>query len=246
MWQFFKRSLNDLARTVGLRLVNPIQRLPGNGPAPQKTNGTWANLDKGQLRLLFHHEQLVRTKDLSGNIVECGVASGGTLAFFYSLDREHGGNRQVWGFDTFEGFPRPATQDGTFLLNNPAKQDRYRKLTLEHAFETLKLAGLSDQDLKAVRLIKGLIPASFSEYSGEKVSFLNIDVDLYEPTLASLNFFWPLMEAGGVIIFDEYDSADDRQKWPGAKIAIDEFCLAHQVVLSRHFSGRTFLVKDGQ
>ncbi len=50
-------------------------------------------------------------------------------------------------------------------------------------------------------------------------SFVHIDVDLYQPTLDCLNFFYNRMIPGGIIISDDY-------KWqhtPGVKRAFDEF-----------------------
>ena len=46
-----------------------------------------------------------------------------------------------------------------------------------------------------------------------------IDVDLYEPTLDSLKFFFPRLINGGVIICDDYNS----KVFNGAKKACDEY-----------------------
>lgn len=52
-----------------------------------------------------------------------------------------------------------------------------------------------------------------------KFSFVHIDVDLAEPTLASLAFFYPRMQAGGIIVCDDYGIST----CVGATRAIDEF-----------------------
>jgi hypothetical protein len=44
-------------------------------------------------------------------------------------------------------------------------------------------------------------------------------------------------------MLDEYDSSDDLRKWPGAKLAIDEFCRDNKLVLQRHLTDRVFLRK---
>ncbi len=48
-------------------------------------------------------------------------------------------------------------------------------------------------------------------------SFVHVDVDLYEPTLACLEYFVPRLAPGGVIINDDYGS----QSFPGAGRAWD-------------------------
>ena len=48
---------------------------------------------------------------------------------------------------------------------------------------------------------------------------MNLDADLYEPILAGLEFFYPKMVRGGVILIHEYFSAG----YVGVKKAVNEF-----------------------
>jgi len=66
---------------------------------------------------------------------------------------------------------------------------------------------------------KGWIPSRFNEVKNQKFSFVHIDVDLYEPTLESLKFFFPRLVKGGVIICDDYNS----KIFDGAKKAWDKY-----------------------
>ena len=52
-----------------------------------------------------------------------------------------------------------------------------------------------------------------------KGNHVHVDVDLYEPTLASLAFFYPRMNPGGVMVCDDYGFTT----CPGATKAVDEF-----------------------
>ena len=57
------------------------------------------------------------------------------------------------------------------------------------------------------------------------IRFLHLDVDLYDSYMHCLNQCWDLVNPGGVILFDEYhDSSLD--KYPGGRLAIDEFLLS--------------------
>ena len=49
---------------------------------------------------------------------------------------------------------------------------------------------------------------------------MHIDVDLYQPTKDSLEYFWARLVSGGRMVCDDYN-------WPGAKRAVDSFCAAH-------------------
>ena len=70
-----------------------------------------------------------------------------------------------------------------------------------------------------VKTYKGWIPKRFNEVQHLSFSLVHIDVDLYEPTLASLEFFYPRLSKGGVIICDDYNVS----AYPGSKKAWDEF-----------------------
>ena len=57
------------------------------------------------------------------------------------------------------------------------------------------------------------------EVESKKFAFVHVDVDLYQPTLDSLKFFYPRLLPGGVIVVDDYGYS----VFPGAKRAVDEF-----------------------
>ena len=52
-------------------------------------------------------------------------------------------------------------------------------------------------------------------------SFCLVDVDLYQPVLATLNAVWDLMTPGGVIVVDDCDA--DHPLWRGSYEAYVEF-----------------------
>jgi len=47
---------------------------------------------------------------------------------------------------------------------------------------------------------------------------VNIDADLYVPTKAGLEFFYPRLNKGGAIFIHDYND-----KWPGVMKAVEEF-----------------------
>jgi hypothetical protein len=52
-----------------------------------------------------------------------------------------------------------------------------------------------------------------------------VDVDLHDPTYDSLDYFFPRLASGGVIVSDDY-------AWPGCRKAIETFCAEHSAHLS--------------
>lgn len=236
-----KKYINQLAKRFGYRIVKPIQK--ANLINAGRKNYMWSSLQYSEARVLFHYESLKKTQNIKGNIVECGVAEGHTLGLLFMLEKEIGGTRNFSCFDTFEGFPSTTVEDGNYLLESSSKLDRYKQYSLDYVKNSLLEMGLSDSNINKIEFIKGTIPESFKNFSKKKLSLVNLDVDLYEPILSSLQYFWPLMSKGGIIMLDEYDHPADLNKFPGAKLAVDKFCKEEKVTLQRHFTHKTYLVK---
>jgi len=202
----------------------------------------FAGVDKNTARKVFQFEKYLETKNLGGGvIVEAGVGSGEGLVFLLKLQNYFGDKRSLWAFDTFAGFPKGHQNDSDDF--NKFGKPGYKKYTLRSVKNYLKATGISDSEIEEVRFIKGFIPETFLLFNPERVALLNCDLDLYEPTKQTLDFFWPRMIKGGIIMLDEYDIGQDSIKWPGAKIAIDQFCEEKNIPLQRGFGNRAFLKK---
>ena len=70
-----------------------------------------------------------------------------------------------------------------------------------------------------LKFTKGWIPKDLRKYKIKKFSFIHIDLDLHKPILDTLEFFYPKLVKGGIIICDDYNSS----QFPGAKKAWDDF-----------------------
>ena len=204
----------------------------------------WSNKTYAELRTLFHYDMFKKTEILEGNIVEVGVASGRAIAFLNNLSLQFGINKKIYGFDSFEGFSEPSKEDGDFFKNNFSRyKESYAKFSINAVNRNLVDWCGSSDNVKNIKLCKGYIPESLSKYDGGKISLMNIDLDIYQPTLDSLRFFWPMLQKGGIMMLDEYDFGNDLEKWPGAKTAVDEFCEEVEIEVQKHFTGRAFLIK---
>lgn len=75
----------------------------------------------------------------------------------------------------------------------------------------------------SIAYYKGWIPERFEEVADRSFCYVHIDVDLFEPTLQSLSFFWPRVSPGGAVVLDDYATVF----YPGARIAICDFFHEH-------------------
>jgi hypothetical protein len=148
---------------------------------------------------------LVRaTAKLGGCMAEVGVYQGASAR----LIREADTSRPLHLFDTFEGLPEPAASDTKVLWG------RFRKGQFSWSLEDVSkyLA-----DCAKVHFHKGLFPATGEAVKDERFSFVHSDVDLYSSTRGVLEFFYPRLLPGGIII--SHDFATCR----GVREAIEEF-----------------------
>jgi hypothetical protein len=70
---------------------------------------------------------------------------------------------------------------------------------------------------------------------------LHVDVDLYKPTLQSLEFFWPRIAVGGVVVCDDYGFTT----CPGARRAMDNFLRAGEPASFELTTGQALAIKAG-
>ena len=84
---------------------------------------------------------------------------------------------------------------------------------------TEKEVKINLQEFDFIKTYKGWIPSRFKEVEKLSFSFVHLDVDLYQPTLDSMKFFFPRLSKGGVIVCDDYGMT----QFPGAKKAVDEY-----------------------
>lgn len=166
-------------------------------------------------RYLYFLSQLERIREIEGDIVECGVSIGHGALLFLLLSEYIGVERTYYGFDSFEGFPDPVEKDGV----TPIKGKNFWASPTATVLKVLKDGRVPHERIQErVRLVKGLFSDTLPKYRG-KIALLHLDCDLYESYKAALTLLYDKVAAGGIIMFDEYDD----KRWPGARVAIDEF-----------------------
>jgi hypothetical protein len=149
-------------------------------------------------------ELLNWTYNVPGDYAECGVYTGGSAIFLCEAAERF--SKHVHLFDSFEGLSKPGEHDGEY----------WDEGALAFSFERVS------ENLGASAYFtchKGWIPEKFPDVADKWFSFVHVDVDLYEPTRDTLEFFYPRLEAGGVILLDDHGFST----CPGARKAALEF-----------------------
>lgn len=177
----------------------------------------------------FLLRELVRaTKGLPGDMAECGCFRGAS-AWFIASERPES---TLHLFDSFAGLSPPGREDAA-----PADDVRsWEGGDLETSEETVRetLRGFD-----RVRYYKGWIPDRFAEVSDRTFSLVHIDVDLYQPTKDSLEFFYPRLVDSAILVVDDYGFTT----CPGAYRAVQEVMRGKPEPVIHSPTGQGILLK---
>jgi hypothetical protein len=168
------------------------------------------------------HQLTQLAKTVPGDTAECGVLAGSSS---YLICRAFP-DRMHFMFDSFEGLSEPSAADGGY----------FEKTDLACGLETVKE---NLKDFSNTSYHPGWIPDRFQDVKDRRFAFVHIDVQLYQPTRDSFEFFYPRMNKGGILICDDYGFST----CPGAKRAIDEFLADKPEKIIWLPGGSAFLVK---
>ncbi len=150
--------------------------------------------------------QVERLKDIPGAFAELGVYKGDSAYILHQMDP----SREFHLFDTFKGFTEKD------LANETGKAATYTK----HNFADTSIEHVRER-LHSDRFVfhQGYFPDTTRELDTDiRFALVNMDADLYNPTKAGLEFFYPRLSPGGMIIIHDYNP-----DWPGIMKAVDQF-----------------------
>jgi hypothetical protein len=225
--------------------------LMGQSPIPKRE--VLANLGlfvnrQTLTRYLFLNELYQKVLDVHGIVAEFGVRWGQNLALMESLRgiyEPYNYNRQLVGFDTWEGFPSVHGKDGG---SDIAVKGAYA-VTKGYEEYLAKVLDCHEQEspvshIQKYQLVKGDATVTVPKYLKENpqtiIAFAYFDFDIYEPTKKVLEAIKPYLTKGSIIGFDELNKHD----FPGETVAVREvFGLGkYKITRSRYSAMQSYLV----
>jgi hypothetical protein len=188
------------------------------------------------------------TRRVPGAFVECGVWRGGSaLAVILTLQDLGVTDREICLYDTFEGMTAPTNHDVSDLEGpaleawRAAERDGQRawhevfgpETFNEEAVRSL-LVG-TGYPSERLRFVRGPVEETLPTNAPDEIALLRLDTDWYESTRHELLHLFPRLQAGGVLIIDDYGH------WQGARRAVDEYFVSEHppLLLNRiDYTGR--------
>ena len=154
----------------------------------------------------YHVYSIAKSQSkLDGDMAEVGVYQGGSAKLIAEVKNE----KELYLFDTFEGLPKVSTKD-THFGTSYWKTGEFSNTSLENVENYLS-------NYKNIYCYKGKFPETSEPIKIKKFSFVHLDVDLFQSTIDCLEFFYPRMINGGIILTHDYHT-------DGVKQAFNECC----------------------
>jgi hypothetical protein len=160
-------------------------------------------------RIIFLEKlgELFSEKNIEGCVAEGGVFQG---EFAKEINRIFP-TKKLYLFDTFSGF-----DERDIDMEKQHQFSKYGAGHLNITSEELVMGKMTHPEMCIIK--KGFFPETLKDIS-EHFCFVNLDFDLYQPTLSGIEYFYPRMVKGGVILIHDYFS----EGYKGVSDAVKEF-----------------------
>jgi hypothetical protein len=188
-------------------------------------------------RLVTYYELYKLIKHLDGCILKCGITTDeafGYFSFFKQMNQYR--QQPLIAFEKSPSLFECSTinEEEQFTVKNISSAERII------AQKDLVKKGIKEQ----IEFVPGQLTNSIPEYLINnpelKIALLTIDLDDYETTLTAMQYFYPRIVSGGILIINNY------YKKKTENLAIQEY-FANENVIVRHFSlekGPHYIIKD--
>jgi hypothetical protein len=188
----------------------------------------------GPLSQVYEAVRTLNTERLEGDLVECGVWSGGCVGLMALANtRFPGPDRRLHLFDSFRGLPQPSSRDEDVAPNFRAGQPHLAhtvddteslvatdlcvgdsRRTVE-AFLTDRLGVSRDRLVFHEGWFQDTVPKA-SKTIGP-IALLRLDGDWYDSTMVCLKGLFPNVVEGGFVIIDDYGT------YSGCRLAVHDY-----------------------
>lgn len=170
---------------------------------------TW---NDSRISILRRCVEELKEKKIQGNLAELGVYKG---EFAKYLNR-YFPDRKLYLFDTFTGFDK---KDESVLDRRLESSNTFLDASIQEVLSKMKAK-------ESCIIRNGYFPDTTIGLEEENYCLVSLDVDLYKPTFAGLEYFYPRLASGGYIFIHDFGT----YAWGcGVKNAVQEYCLQNSI-----------------
>lgn len=195
---------------------------------PPGYSGQMTNIE--QRINMFHLVSQVLAYKVPGDLVELGCNTGTSSAVIQKIIQQYDPSRKLHVYDSFEGLPSPAEEDGDTGIFQKGELKASRAALIEN---------FKRYDLPLPEIHQGWFEETLVDLP-DPISFAYLDGDFYESILISLQHVYPKLSPGAVCLIDDYADPAIHDGWnllPGVKKACDEYLAGKPEKMSYIYAG---------
>jgi hypothetical protein len=135
-------------------------------------------------------------------------------------------------YDTFDGMSTPTEMDVDFqgqtaqqLLEQQDRSDETSVWCCSPLDQVKMTMSNTGYPLEQIKCIEGKVEQTLLVDVPEQIALLRLDTDWYESTRCELEYLFPRLVPGGVLIIDDYGH------WKGCRRAVDEYFEQNQIAM---------------
>jgi len=174
---------------------------------------------------------------LPGDFAEFGVNRGFlSSAIMHLLDWNATG-RTFYLLDTFTGIDERYITPDDIAVGVIERNQR----DIETGFYTFDLEAVRANfaEWPRARIIPGPVPETLGDIDSEQFAFAHIDMNCAAPEIAAIEFLWPRLVPGGVVLLDDYAYSGYRSQ----KLAMDAFARRVSTAILSLPTGQGLIIK---
>jgi O-methyltransferase len=186
--------------------------------------------DKIRLYNFWLQVQRIEKEKIEGDFAELGVYKGESARLLHLMAPD----RNLHLFDTFGGFTSTDLKTETGKATTYSTQN-FADTSIEKVLK--RINGYPEK----IKTHVGYFPESAVGLDVVNYALVNIDADLYNPTKAGLEYFYPRLSPGGVIFIHDFND-----KWEGLMKAVTEFSktIPEQLILVPDLDSTVLIVRN--
>lgn len=174
----------------------------------------------------------------SGDFVECGVNAGFMSSSIMKALNWDSLGKTFFLLDTFNGLNQEQVsaeelRDGILEKNAKLIADKFYVTNSEKVRKNFS-------EWQNIKIIEGTIPGTLSEISSNAICFLHIDLNCAPPEIAAMEYLWPKLVSGAIVLLDDYAYHGYHHQ----KHAMDCFANANRISIASLPTGQGLIVKD--
>lgn len=182
---------------------------------------------------------LIETKDVPGDIVECGSYKGGSGIYMALMLKKLGSKKHIHLFDSFEGLPDPDETHDRGYKKGQFKSNYDKLVALIEQYEVSEY----------ITLHKGWFSATVPIYLdnlNNDISLFHIDCDLYSSTMDCFPQLYPKMSKQGVVVLDDFNDGGRGEKKAVLEILQKEQVDKKNIIVSTAPQSYFYINTDGE